>query len=104
MKTYSYCYHVLGCFPGKLDLVIIPKPDTPKFIKSDEIISPNKLYERFRGTDAKGLVSAQVLAALNIHLGSDIELYRKTMTKFYKIYQCRPLIEKMITSYLILKT
>ena len=97
MKTYSYCYHVLGCFPGKLDLVIIPKPDTPKFIKSDEMISPNQLYERFRGTDAKGLVSVQVLAALNIHLGSDIE-------KFYKIYQCRPLIEKMITSYLILKT
>ena len=82
MKAYSYFYHVLGCFLGKLDLVIIPKPDTPELMKSDEIISPNELYERSRGTDAKGLVSVQVLAALNIHLGSDIELSRKTMTEF----------------------
>ena len=52
MNAYSYFYHVLGRFPGKLDLVIIPKPDVPTFIKTDEIISPNQLYEKFRGTDA----------------------------------------------------
>ena len=52
MNAYSYFYHALGRFPGKLDLVIIPKPDVPTFIKTDEIISPNQLYEKFRGTDA----------------------------------------------------
>ena len=66
MNAYNYFYHVLGRFLGKLDLVIIPKPDTQKFIKTDKIISPNQLYEKFRGTDAKGLVSVQVLTALNI--------------------------------------
>ena len=81
MSAYRYFYHALGRFPGKLYLVIIPKPDTPKFIKTDEIISPNQLYEKFCGTDAKVLVSVQVLAALNIHLGGDTELSRKTMTE-----------------------
>ena len=35
MNAYSYFYHALGRFPGKLDLVnlVIPKPDTPEFIK-----------------------------------------------------------------------
>ena len=66
INAYSYFCHALGRFPGKLDLVIIPKPDTRKFIKIDEIISTNQLHKRFRGTDAKGLISVQVLAALNI--------------------------------------
>ena len=66
MNAYSYFYHALGRFLGRLDLVIIPKPDTQKFIKTDEIISHNQLYQKFRGTDAKGLISVQVLAALNI--------------------------------------
>ena len=82
MNAYRYFFHALGRFPGKLYLVIIPKPDTPKFIKTDEIISPNQLYEKFCGTDAKGLVSVQVLASLNTHLGGDTELSRKTMTEF----------------------
>ena len=74
MNAYSYFYHRLGRFPGRQDLIIIPKPDIPHFIKTDEIISPNQLYEKFKGSDAKGLVSVQVLAALNIYLGSNVEL------------------------------
>ena len=68
MSAYSYFYHVLGRFPSKLDLIIILRPDVPTFIKTDDVISPNQLYEKFRGTDARGLVSAQVLATLNIFL------------------------------------
>ena len=41
MTAYSDFYNALVRFPGKLDLIIIPKPDTPAFIKKDEIISPN---------------------------------------------------------------
>ena len=59
-----------------------PKPDIPHFIKTDEIISPNQLYEKCKGSDAKGLVSVQVLAALNIYLGSNVEHSRETMTEF----------------------
>ena len=43
MNAYSYFCHVLRHFPGKLNLVIIPKSDTPEFIKTDEIVSPNQL-------------------------------------------------------------
>ena len=33
------------------------------------IITPVDLYNKFAGTDAKGLVSIHALAALNIHFG-----------------------------------
>ena len=61
MNAYSYFYHRLGRFPGRQDLIIIPKPDIPHFIKTDEIISPNQLYEKFKGSDAKGLDSVHSL-------------------------------------------
>ena len=103
MSAYSYFYHVLGRFPGKLGLIIIPKPDTRAFIKTDEIISPNQLYKKFRGTDAKGLVSIQVLAALNIHLGGDIKLSRKTMTEFLHNMSMQALNRQNNNIFLILK-
>ena len=104
MNAYSYFYHALGRFLGKLDLVIIPKPDMPKFIKTDEIISPNQLYKILRGTDAKGLISVQLLAALNIHLGGDIELSRKTMTECLQNMSMQAVNRGDDTSFLILKT
>ena len=104
MSAYSY-YHALGRFPGKPDLIIIPKPDTPAFIKTDGIISPSQLYEKFHGTDAKGFVSLQVTATLNIHLDGDIKLSRKTlMTEFLHNMSMQALIKKTTTSCLILKT
>ena len=72
---------MLGRFPGKLDLIIIPRPDIPTFIKTDEVIFPNQVYKKLQGTNAKGLVSVQVLVALNIFLGRDTELSRKTTTE-----------------------
>ena len=63
----------MGCSPGRQDLIIIPKPDIPPFIKTQEVISPNQLYEKCHGTDARGLVSVQMLAGLNIFLGGDPE-------------------------------
>ena len=88
MNAYSYFYHRLGRFPGSQDLIIIPKPDIPHFIKADEIISPNQLYEKFKSTDSNGFVSVQVLAALNIYLGGDVELSREIMTEFLHNLSC----------------
>ena len=82
MNAYSCFYHRLGRFHGRQDLIIIPKRDIPHFIKTDEIILPNQLNEKFKGSDAKGLVSAQVLAILNIYLGGDVELSRGSVTEF----------------------
>ena len=80
--AYNYFFHILGRFFGKQDLIIILKPEIPPFIKTQEVISPNQLYEKFYGTDARGLVSVQMLAGLNIFLGGDPEKSQKTMTEF----------------------
>ena len=48
MNAYSYFYHALGRFPGKLDLSIVPRPDVPAFIKTGEVISPNQLFENLK--------------------------------------------------------
>ena len=71
----------MGCFLGRQDLIIIPKPEIPPFIKT--VILPNQLYKKFDGTDAKRLVSFQMLARWNIFLGGDPEKSRKTMTNFF---------------------
>ena len=72
----------MGHFPRRQELVIIPKPEIPPFIKSQEVISPNQLYEKCYGTDARGLVSDQMLARLNIFFGGDPEKSQKTMIEF----------------------
>ena len=46
------------------------------FIKPDKIISTNQLFERFCSSDARGLVSFQALAALNIYLVRNAEISR----------------------------
>ena len=55
-----------GKFPGSQDLIVVPKPEILYFIKTNKVISTNQLYEKFSSTDARGLVSIQSLAALNI--------------------------------------
>ena len=69
----SFCefYHRNGRFPGSWNLIIIPTPRIPSFIRADEMISPTRPFERFQLTDARGLVSIQVLAVLSIYLGGD---------------------------------
>ena len=71
--AYRYVFHILSHFTGRQDLIIIPKPEIPPFIRTQEVISPNQLYKTFYGTDARGLVSVEMLAGLNIFLGGDPE-------------------------------
>lgn len=41
------------------------------------------LYEKFRSTDALGLVTTQFLASLNAYFGRDINISKDAMTEFY---------------------
>ena len=79
ISAYNYFFHILGRFLGKQDSIIIPKPEIPPFIKT--VISPNQLYKKSDCTDARGLVSVQMLARFNIFLGGDPEKSQKTMTE-----------------------
>ena len=56
-----------GRFPGSQDLIVVPKPGISYFIKTNKVISTKQLYEKFRSTDARGLVSIQALSAFNIY-------------------------------------
>ena len=38
-------------------MIIIPKPAIPEFIKTDNVISPMQRFEKFKASDARGLVS-----------------------------------------------
>ena len=45
--AYNYFFHILGRFPGRQDLIIIPKPEIPLFIKIQEATSPNHSMKNF---------------------------------------------------------
>ena len=59
LNVFCEFYHRNGHFPGSQRLMIIPIPRIPRFIRSDEMILPTRLFERFQFTDARGLVSIQ---------------------------------------------
>ena len=79
----EFC-HRNGHFPGTQNLIIIPTPRIPSFIRTDEIISPTRLFERFQFTDARGLVSIQALAALSLYLSGDenTDVVTEPLTEF----------------------
>ena len=74
-----------GRFPGSQDLIAVQKPEKPYFIKTNKLISTNQLYEKFSNTDARGLVSIQALAALNIYYSGSTEYLDKLYQSFYII-------------------
>ena len=79
---FSFIYK-LGRFPGDQNLAVIPQGDTPSFIDTVDIISPNKLYKKFGTTDEHGLVSVQFLASFNRYLGGSIDISKELMTECF---------------------
>ena len=63
---------------------MLPQADIPDFVKTEMPLSPIDLYKRFKATDAKVLGSIQAKAALNIHLGADRDISKKTLTEFLR--------------------
>ena len=76
-------FNELGRFPRSLEFAIVPQGNIPNFINTSEIISPSDLYNRFRASDARELVSVQMLASLHMYLGDSPSLLQRTMTEFY---------------------
>ena len=81
---YIFCnfFQQHGRFPGSQDLIVVPKPEIPYFIKTNNVISTNQLYEKISSTDAQALVSIQALAALNMYYGGSAEISRQALTEF----------------------
>ena len=75
-------YFSKGKLPGSQNLNFIPQIDVPDFIKTDMPLSPINLYNKFKATNAKALVSMQGLAALNIYLGGDRNISKRASIEF----------------------
>ena len=77
-------YHRNSRFLGSQNLIIIPTPRIPSFIRADKMISPTRLFERFQFTDARGLVSIQALAALSVYLegNENTDVATEALTEF----------------------
>ena len=82
IDTFCEIFQQHWRFPGSQDLIVVPRPKIPYFIKTDKIISTNQLFEKFSSSDARGLVSIQALATLNIYLGGNAEISRQALTEF----------------------
>ena len=72
-----------GQFLGNLNLITVPQADTSSFLKTKDVISPNKLYQNFNRNDSRGLVSIQFFAALNVYLGGNMQLSKNAMMEFF---------------------
>ena len=55
----------------------------PPFVKTNEVISPFDLYEKFNSSSAEGLVLTQFLVAFNIFIGGDKTISENTMSEFF---------------------
>ena len=63
---------------------MLPQTEIAKFFKSQTPLLPIDLYQKYKATDAKTLVSIQGLAALNIHLDGDRTISKNTLTEFLR--------------------
>ena len=55
----------------------------PPFVKTNEVISPFDIYEKFNSLRAEGLVSTQFLAAFNIFIGGNKTISKNAMSEFF---------------------
>ena len=83
LATYRDFFYDTGRFPGRYELIRLPTPIMPSFIRSNDWISPRSLYETYVGRDMQGITSVQFLAAFNRFLGGNVELSRNAMNEFF---------------------
>ena len=71
-----------GRFPGTQDLIILPKPEIPNFLRKHDILSTNDLFKKIPSSVAHGLVSINALAALNMYRGGMSTVSKNAMSEF----------------------
>ena len=83
LATYRDFFYDNGRFPGSLELIRLPTPIMPSFIRSTDWISPRSLHETYVGRDMQGVTSVQFLAAFHRFLGGNVVLSRNAMNEFF---------------------
>ena len=80
-----------GRFPAINELTVVPMGDVPRFVNSNDVISPSKLYEKVNSKNSRGLVFLYFLAALSIHWGGEKIIWKNAMREFYHTLSMQPL-------------
>ena len=81
LDCWSSFYFERGRFPVSQERIMVPQAEISKFVATYMPLSHIDLYDKFKRTDGKGLVSIQALAALNIHLGGNKIISKNTLTE-----------------------
>ena len=70
LDSWVSFYFKHGRFPGNNDLTILPQTNLPSVVDELSVeVSPVQLYEKFKNTDSKNLVSFQAIVALFLYYG-----------------------------------
>ena len=77
LQCFEIFYYFDGCLLLTNGLLKVPDSKKPS---GAEKISLERLYELYRGTKSNRLVSLQILSALNLFFGGDIQNSRDTIT------------------------
>ena len=83
-KNLNHFFQNEGRFLGTQNLIILPKPEIPNFLRTNNILSTNKFLKKFSSSDARGLVSKNALAALNMNLGGMSTVSKNGMSEFLR--------------------
>ena len=81
-KNLNHFFQNEGRFLGTQNLIILPKPEIPNFLRTNNILSTNNFFKKLSSSDARGLVSINALAALNMYLGGMSTVSKNTMSEF----------------------
>ena len=74
---YLIVFFKFGRFPAINELTVVPTGDVPKFVNSNDVISPSELYEKLNSENSRGLVCVYFLVVPNIHLGGEKIVLKK---------------------------
>ena len=83
LDSWVSFYFKHGRFPGNNDLTILPQTSLPSVV--DQLsaeVSPVQLYEKFKNTDSKNLVSFQAIVALFLYYGGEKITAKRAMDEW----------------------
>ena len=83
LDSWVSFYFKHGRFPGNNDLTILPRTNLPSVVDQLSVeVSPVQLYEKFKNTDSKNLVSFQAIVALFLYYGGEKLTAKRAMDEW----------------------
>ena len=83
LDSWVSFYFKHGRFPGNNDLTILPQTNLPSVVDQLSVeVSPVQLYEKFKNTDSKNLVSFQAIIGLFLYNGGDKLTAKRAMDEW----------------------